>query len=149
MWYMKNSFAFRGLIFASVYPHSSSFKQVDTCTSEKIISVEVAGVSGRQVGVILSVREIPGFLALLAVYIMLIIPEHRLSALSIVLLGAGAAAAGFYPSYIGLLTTTLVMSFGFHYYETTNQSLTLPSIPILGIFFFPPPYSSKNLFAFQ
>ncbi|MBU4261792.1 MAG: MFS transporter [Proteobacteria bacterium] len=88
-------------------------------------AVEVAGVSGRQVGVIQSVREIPGFLALLAVYIMLIIPEHRLSALSIVLLGAGTAAAGFYPSYIGLLTTTLIMSFGFHYYETTNQSLTL------------------------
>jgi len=88
-------------------------------------AVEVAGVSGQQVGAIQSVREIPGFLALLAVYIMLIIPEHRLSALSIVLLGAGTAAAGFYPSYVGLLATTLIMSFGFHYYETTNQSLTL------------------------
>jgi len=88
-------------------------------------AVEMAEVNGQQMGAIQSVREIPGFLALLAVYIMLIIPEHRLSALSVILLGAGTAAAGFFPSYVGLLATTLLMSFGFHYYETTNQSLTL------------------------
>ena len=88
-------------------------------------AVDVAGLNGRQVGVIQSVREIPGFLALLAVYVMLVIREHRLSALSIVLLGAGTAFAGFFPSYLGLASTTLIMSFGFHYFETTNQSLTL------------------------
>jgi len=88
-------------------------------------AVEVAGLSGQQVGVVQSVREIPGFLALLAVYVMLVVREHRLSAFSIILLGLGTAAAGFYPSYAGLMITTLVMSFGFHYYETTNQSLTL------------------------
>jgi predicted MFS family arabinose efflux permease len=32
---------------------------------------------------------------------------------------------GLFPSYAGLLMTTLVMSFGFHYFETTNMSLTL------------------------
>ena len=55
----------------------------------------------------------------------MIIREHRLSALSILILGAGVAATGLFPSYAGLLFTTLIMSFGFHYYETTNQSLTL------------------------
>jgi hypothetical protein len=88
-------------------------------------AVDVAGLNGQQVGVIQSVREIPGFLALLAVYVMLVLREHRLSALSIVLLGAGTAATGFFPTYLGLSLTTLIMSFGFHYYETTNQSLTL------------------------
>jgi len=88
-------------------------------------AVEVVGLSGRHVGAIQSVREIPGFLALLAVYVMLVMREHRLSALSIILLGVGTAAAGYFPSFGGLLATTLVMSFGFHYYETTNQSLTL------------------------
>ena len=87
--------------------------------------VEKAGLTGQQVGAIQSIREIPGFLALLAIYILLIIKEHRLSALSIILLGLGTAAAGFYPSYIGLICTTLIMSFGFHYFETTNMSLTL------------------------
>ncbi len=88
-------------------------------------AVEAAHLDGYQVGVIQSVREVPGFLALLAVWVMLLIREHRLSALSIVVLGGGVALTGFFPSYLGLAATTLVMSFGFHYYETTNQSLAL------------------------
>jgi predicted MFS family arabinose efflux permease len=88
-------------------------------------AVEVAGLNGLQVGIIGSVREVPGFLALLAVFVMLVIREHRLSALSIVLLGIGTGLTGLLPSFTGLIITTLIMSFGFHYYETTNQSLTL------------------------
>ncbi|MBU4426858.1 MAG: MFS transporter [Proteobacteria bacterium] len=88
-------------------------------------AVEVAGLQGNHVGMIQSVREIPGFLALLAIFVMIFIKEHRLSALSILFLGLGLAATGIFPSYPGLLLTTLVMSFGFHYFETTNQSLTL------------------------
>ena len=88
-------------------------------------AVEMAGLDGLQIGVIGSVREIPGFLALLAVFVMLVIREHRLSALSIVLLGIGTGLTGLFPSYFGLVITTLIMSFGFHYFETTNQSLTL------------------------
>jgi hypothetical protein len=88
-------------------------------------SVEVAHLDGSHIGMIQSIREIPGFLALLAVFIMLVIREHRLSALSILCLGLGLAVTGWFPSYLGLIFTTLIMSFGFHYYETTNQSLTL------------------------
>ncbi len=88
-------------------------------------AVEIAGLDGLQVGIIGSVREIPGLLALLAVFVMLVIKEHRLSALSIVLLGIGIALTGLFPTFTGLVITTLIMSFGFHYYETTNQSLTL------------------------
>jgi hypothetical protein len=88
-------------------------------------AVEAAGLDGSHIGVIQSVREIPGFLALLAVYALLIVREHRLSALSVLCLGLGVAATGLFPSYAGLLLTTLLMSFGFHYFETTNQSLTL------------------------
>jgi hypothetical protein len=88
-------------------------------------AVEVAGLNGQQVGMVQSVREIPGLLAFLAVWVIMFIEEHRLSALSILLLGLGIAITGLLPSYPGLLLTTLVMSFGFHYYETTNMSLTL------------------------
>jgi len=88
-------------------------------------AVEVGGLSGAHIGVIQSVREIPGFLTLLVIYVILVIREHRLSALSILTLGFGLAVTGFFSSYIGLMVTTLIMSFGFHYYETTNQSLTL------------------------
>jgi hypothetical protein len=88
-------------------------------------AVEVAHLDGSHIGMIQSIREIPGFLALLAVFLMLVIKEHRLSALSILCLGLGLAVTGWFPSYPGLIFTTLTMSFGFHYYETTNQSLTL------------------------
>ena len=88
-------------------------------------AVELADLEGAHIGVIQSVREIPGFLTLLAVFAMLLIKEHRLSALSILVLGFGVAATGLFPSFLGLLLTTLIMSFGFHFYETTNQSLTL------------------------
>jgi hypothetical protein len=88
-------------------------------------AVDVAGLDGNHIGVIQSLREVPGFLALLAVYIIMILEEHRLSALSILVLGLGLALTGLFPSYPGLILTTLVMSFGFHYYETTNMSLTL------------------------
>ena len=88
-------------------------------------AVDVAGLNGHHVGMIQSIREIPGFLALLVVFVIMFIREYRLSALSILILGLGVAMTGFFPSYIGLILTTLIMSFGFHYYETTNMSLTL------------------------
>ncbi len=88
-------------------------------------AVEIAGLDGDGIGIIQSIREIPGFLALLAILVIRFIPEHRLSALSILMLGIGIAATGFFPSFVGLALTTLVMSFGFHYFETTNMSLTL------------------------
>lgn len=88
-------------------------------------AVDAAGLNGYHVGIIQAVREIPGFLALLAIFVIRLIPEHKLSALSVFLLGLGVAITGFFPSFSGLIATTLVMSFGFHYYETTNQSLTL------------------------
>ncbi|MFA5701406.1 MAG: MFS transporter [Desulfuromonas sp.] len=88
-------------------------------------AVDVAGLNGQQIGVIGSVREIPGLLALLVVYVLLIMREHHLAALSIVITGVGTIMTGFMPSYAGLVLSTLVISFGFHYFETTNQSLTL------------------------
>lgn len=88
-------------------------------------AVEVVGLGGNHMGMIQSVREVPGFLALLVVYATLVIKEHRLSALSVIILGLGISLTGVFPTYSGLIFTTLLMSFGFHYFETTNQSLTL------------------------
>lgn len=88
-------------------------------------SVHVVGLEGVHIGVLQSVREIPGFLALLVTYVILIIKEHRLSALSIIILGLGLSCTGLLPTFSGLIFTTLVMSFGFHYFETTRQSLTM------------------------
>lgn len=88
-------------------------------------AVETAGLDGLGMGIVQSVREVPGFLALLAIYVILIIREHRLAALSVIVMGLGVVMTGFLPSLSGLILTTLIMSFGFHYFETMNQSLTL------------------------
>jgi hypothetical protein len=88
-------------------------------------AVRIIDLDGHHIGIIQSIREIPGFLALLVIYLLLFIKEHRLASLSVLLLGLGVALTGFFPSFAGLIFTTLVTSFGFHYYETTNQSLTL------------------------
>ncbi|MDD5069466.1 MAG: MFS transporter [Candidatus Omnitrophica bacterium] len=88
-------------------------------------AVEVVGANGFQVGLIQSFREVPGFLAFAAVFLLGFLKEHRLSALSVICLGSGIFFTGFFPSIGGLLAATVIMSLGFHYYETTNQSLIL------------------------
>jgi hypothetical protein len=84
---------------------------------------EVVGVDGFQMGLTQSVREIPGFLTFLVVYLLMFFKEHRLSAWSIVLMGIGIGITGFFTTLTGILFTTMVMSIGFHYFETTNKSL--------------------------
>ncbi|MHA1539986.1 MAG: MFS transporter [Alphaproteobacteria bacterium] len=88
-------------------------------------AVEIIGINGKEMGIIQSVREIPGLLALLVVYLLLVIKEHRLAAVSLLVFGIGIAMTGFLNTFEGLAISTVVMSFGFHYYETVNQSLTL------------------------
>lgn len=88
-------------------------------------AVEQAGIDSIGVGLIQSLREVPGFLSLLVVYLLLIFKEHRLAAYSILLMGMGIMLTGLFPSLSGLLITTILMSTGFHYYEAVNQSLTL------------------------
>jgi predicted MFS family arabinose efflux permease len=59
------------------------------------------------------------------VFILLIMREQTLALLSLLLLGLGVAFTGFFPSLLGLMVTTTLMSIGFHYFETTRQSLAL------------------------
>ena len=88
-------------------------------------TIEVASFTGREIGILQSLREIPGFLSFLVVYFLLIIAEQRLALLSLILLGLGVALTGYFPTAIGLYITTVISSIGFHYYEACNQSLTL------------------------
>ncbi|WP_096086698.1 MFS transporter [Agaribacterium haliotis] len=87
--------------------------------------IERANFSGVEIGILQSLREVPGFLAFTAVFLLLIIREQRLALLSLVLMMLGVLLTGFFPFSIGLYCTTVLMSIGFHYYETINKSLTL------------------------
>jgi predicted MFS family arabinose efflux permease len=115
----------RMLFFLMVLTAASQIGMQGWITLFNNFAVERAGFSGFEVGLVQGIREIPGFLSLLVVYVLLVLPEHRIVALSITTLGIGVALTGLLPSFWGLACTTLIMSFGFHYYETLNMSLTL------------------------
>lgn len=87
--------------------------------------VEKAHFDGADIGLLQSVREIPGFLAFTAVFVLLFIREQRFMLLALAMLTIGTAITGLFPSLFGLLMTTLLMSTGFHYFETLKQSLSL------------------------
>ncbi|HIG44268.1 MAG: MFS transporter [bacterium] len=88
-------------------------------------TVEVAAFTGKDIGMLQSLREIPGFLAFTVIYVLLFIKQQNFAILSLLLLGLGTALTGFFPSIIGLYLTTVLMSIGFHYLETMQTSLSL------------------------
>jgi len=87
--------------------------------------VEVAKFDGEKIGMLQSIREIPGLLAFSIVFVLLVFRQQNAAYLSLFLLGFGTLITGFFPSTLGLYTTTLIMSIGFHYMETLHHSLTL------------------------
>jgi hypothetical protein len=87
--------------------------------------VEVAQFDGSDIGLLHTVREIPGFLAVGVIAIIIFVREQVLALVSLVLLGVATALTAWFPSMGGILMITMLSSIGFHYYETVNQSLQL------------------------
>jgi hypothetical protein len=88
-------------------------------------SIERAAFTGVEMGILQSLREVPGFLSFTVVFLLLLLREQPLALISLLLLGIGTAITGFFPSIIGLYCTTVLMSVGFHYYESVQTSLSL------------------------
>lgn len=88
-------------------------------------TVEEVFFTGSDMGDLQSFREIPGFLAFTAVFVLLFIREQTFAILALALLCVGVLATGYFPSKYGLIATTILMSIGFHYFETINSSLSL------------------------
>ncbi|WP_146586942.1 MFS transporter [Puniceibacterium confluentis] len=91
--------------------------------------IEVADFDGADIGWLHSVREIPGFLAVGVIAIIIFIHEQVLALIALTLLGVATAATAWFPQMGGILTITMLSSIGFHYYETVNQSLQLQWLP--------------------
>ncbi|WP_428546930.1 hypothetical protein [Profundibacter sp.] len=87
--------------------------------------IDKAEFTGVEIGWLHSVREIPGFLAVGVIALIVFIREQVLAAVSLLLLGVATALTAQFPSLGGILTITMLSSIGFHYYETVNQSLQL------------------------
>ncbi|MEM6546494.1 MAG: MFS transporter [Pseudomonadota bacterium] len=91
--------------------------------------IEKAAFDGFDIGVLHVVREIPGFLSFLVIYLLFVIREQALAVVSLIVLGLGTAVTAEFPFFWGLVLTTVISSVGFHYFETVNQSLQLQWLP--------------------
>jgi hypothetical protein len=91
--------------------------------------VEVASFDGADIGLLHTIREIPGFFAVGVIFIIIFVREQVLGLVSLVLLGTATAFTAWFPQMGGILVLTMLSSIGFHYYETVNQSLQLQWIP--------------------
>jgi hypothetical protein len=91
--------------------------------------IEAANFDGADIGLLHTVREIPGFLAVGVIAVIIFIREQVLAMISLMMLGIATALTAWFPSLGGLLFVTLFSSIGFHYYETVNQSLQLQWLP--------------------
>ena len=92
-------------------------------------TIEQAHFGWFETGLTQTVREIPGFLAFTAVFWLAVVREQVLAYAALLVLGLGVALTGLVPSLTGVLLTTFIMSVGFHYFETMNQSLQLQLLP--------------------
>jgi len=92
-------------------------------------AIEGAAFTGKEIGILQSIREIPGFLAFTAVFLYFVWREQTFAVISLALCGLGTAVTGFFPTALGFYITTFIMSVGFHYFETVQQSLSLQWLP--------------------
>ena len=87
--------------------------------------VEKAAFTGVEIGILQSLREVPGFLSFTLIFVLLVIKEQTFAVFSLALLGLGVCLTGFFPTVYGLYFTTVLMRRGFHYCEAVKQSLSL------------------------
>ena len=87
--------------------------------------IERVGFDGSDIGWLHTVREIPGFLSIGVIALLLFIREQMLGLIALTLLGVATAITAYFPTMGGILTVTMLSSIGFHYFETVNQSLQM------------------------
>jgi hypothetical protein len=113
----------KGLLFLMALAMPIAFNTWSALLNNFVI--EAADFDGADIGLLHTVREIPGFLAVGVIAIIIFVREQVLGLVSLILLGAATAVTAWFPSMAGILTITMLSSIGFHYYETVNQSLQL------------------------
>ena len=82
--------------------------------------IEVADFTGVEIGWLHTVREIPGFLAIGVIALIMFMREQVMGVIALLLLGVATAVTAWFPSLGGILTITMLSSIGFHYFETVN-----------------------------
>ncbi len=88
-------------------------------------AIDVFNATPNDVGMIQAVREIPGLLAFGVGALAIYFTESKIAAISIITVGLGLLLCGLSNSILMLACATVLMSFGFHYFEPTNSSQLL------------------------
>lgn len=87
--------------------------------------VNAAGLNAAQSGLVQGLREIPGLLGVTLIFFLFFMKEHKLAALSVMAAGLGTMLTGCFPSFVPIIFTSMLMSFGYHYFEAMNNSLAI------------------------
>ncbi|GGG70544.1 MFS transporter [Salipiger pallidus] len=115
------------LLFAMAVAMPLSFATWSALLNNFVI--DAAQFDGSDIGWLHTVREIPGFLAIGVILVLMVMREQVLALSALALLGAATAITALFPNMAGILIVTMLSSIGFHYYETVNQSLQLQWLP--------------------
>jgi predicted MFS family arabinose efflux permease len=91
-------------------------------------AVEELGVRADQIGLIQSIREVPGLLGFLMGLLALFLVEMRIAGLSVVLMGVGIFWTALTRDMIGLVAATVFMSVGFHFFYSSNAAALLLTV---------------------
>lgn len=83
------------------------------------------GVNPNQVGVLESIREVPGLICALTVGALLAFAEARVAALGLAIMAIGIAATGMIDQYLPVLVMTVLWSIGFHVFAGVQPAIAL------------------------
>ena len=61
-------------------------------------AIEQAAFTGREIGILQSLREVPGFMAFTAVFVILVLREQTFAVVAVAVFGVGVALTGYFPS---------------------------------------------------
>jgi hypothetical protein len=92
-------------------------------------AVEDMQVDALGVGIIQGLREIPGLLGILSAVLALYFAEVRLTGFMVVLLGLGLVWTAYVGNMVSFVLATVLMSTGFHYFQTSKRSVVLKIAP--------------------
>ena len=123
--HLKQAMVFLTIVSVALPIGMSTF---NSCLNN--FAVDVVGLTGEQNGIMQSLREVPGFLAFTAVFVLFLLREQTFAVLSLALFGLGICVTGFLPTVYGFYFSVVLLSIGFHYFDTMKQSLSLQWLPM-------------------
>jgi hypothetical protein len=83
------------------------------------------GARELDLGLLESLREVPGLLAALLAGLVYALAESRVAGIGLLITGIGIAATGFFERFMPLVAITVFWSIGFHLWATVQSAITL------------------------